>query len=183
MLWQWVLTLPPFWDVVPGHLTHWYQTMWHVPDNNTISIILLTLCHFCITYALHPLTFWMHSDRNVLSEETRFLSVLDKIWVLHWWMIQTEENQSTDRKACPGTTLSTTKWTGTGLNPGLQGNRPATNCYWPPQPWYGQSSPAWPHGTTEGNPLHVMHYHLGTRIQPNFEHSSPGLVIIIAKMK
>lgn len=41
----------------------------------------------------------------------------------------TEENQSTHRKVCPDTTLSTTKWTGTGLNAGLQGNRPATNCY------------------------------------------------------
>jgi hypothetical protein len=39
----------------------------------------------------------------------------------------TEENQSTYRKVCPGTTLSTTEWTGTVLNTGLQGNRPATN--------------------------------------------------------
>jgi hypothetical protein len=41
----------------------------------------------------------------------------------------TGENQSTRRKTCPSATLSTTNptWTDPGSNPGLRGERPATN--------------------------------------------------------
>jgi hypothetical protein len=39
------------------------------------------------------------------------------------------ENRSTLRKTCPTATLSTTNptWTDSGSNPGLRGERPATN--------------------------------------------------------
>jgi hypothetical protein len=42
----------------------------------------------------------------------------------------TEENRSTRGKACPSATLSTTNptWTDLRSNPGLRGERPATNC-------------------------------------------------------
>ena len=41
----------------------------------------------------------------------------------------TGENRSTRRKTCPSTTLSTTNptWTDQESNPGLRGERPATN--------------------------------------------------------
>ena len=41
----------------------------------------------------------------------------------------TEENRSTRRKICPSATLTTTNltWTDPGLNPGLRGERLATN--------------------------------------------------------
>jgi hypothetical protein len=41
----------------------------------------------------------------------------------------TEENRSTQGKTCPSATLSTTNptWTEPGSNPGLHGERPATN--------------------------------------------------------
>jgi hypothetical protein len=41
----------------------------------------------------------------------------------------TGENQSTRGKPCPTANLSTTNstWTGPGSNPGLRGERPATN--------------------------------------------------------
>jgi hypothetical protein len=41
----------------------------------------------------------------------------------------TGENRSTRRKTCPSATLSTTNltWTDPGSNPGLRGERPATN--------------------------------------------------------
>ena len=41
----------------------------------------------------------------------------------------TGENRSTRGKTCPSATLSTTNptWTRPGLNPGLRGERPATN--------------------------------------------------------
>jgi hypothetical protein len=44
-------------------------------------------------------------------------------------MILTGENQRTRRKTCPSATLSTTNptWIDPGANPGLQGERPATN--------------------------------------------------------
>jgi hypothetical protein len=40
------------------------------------------------------------------------------------------ENRRTRRKTCPSATLSTTNptWTDLGVNPGLCGERPATNC-------------------------------------------------------
>jgi hypothetical protein len=39
------------------------------------------------------------------------------------------ENRSTRRKTCPSATLSTTHptWTAQGSNPGVRGERPATN--------------------------------------------------------
>jgi methionyl-tRNA formyltransferase len=45
-------------------------------------------------------------------------------------MKMTVENRSTRGKTCPIATLSTTNptWTHPGLNPGLRGGRPATNC-------------------------------------------------------
>jgi hypothetical protein len=45
----------------------------------------------------------------------------------HWWTILTGENRNTRRKTCPRVTFSTKSftWTGLGLNPGLQGERPA----------------------------------------------------------
>jgi hypothetical protein len=41
----------------------------------------------------------------------------------------TGENRRTRRKTCPSATLSTTNptWIDTGANPGLRGERPATN--------------------------------------------------------
>jgi hypothetical protein len=41
----------------------------------------------------------------------------------------TGETRSTRGKTCPSATLSTTNpiWTDLGLNPGLRGDRPATN--------------------------------------------------------
>jgi hypothetical protein len=41
----------------------------------------------------------------------------------------TEENRSTREKTCPSATLSTTNptWIDPGSNPGLRGERPATN--------------------------------------------------------
>jgi hypothetical protein len=46
-----------------------------------------------------------------------------------WNDIQTGENRRTRRKTCPSATLSTTNptWIDTGANPGLRGERPATN--------------------------------------------------------
>jgi hypothetical protein len=46
-----------------------------------------------------------------------------------WSDIFTGENRRTRRKTCPNATLSTTNhtWIGTGVNPDLQGERPATN--------------------------------------------------------
>jgi hypothetical protein len=58
-------------------------------------------------------------------------------------MILTGENRRTRRKTCPSATLSTNDptWIDPGANPGLRGERPATNhlshgtaqklCYWP----------------------------------------------------
>jgi hypothetical protein len=44
-------------------------------------------------------------------------------------IILTGENRRTRRKTCPSATLSTTNptWTDQGANPGLLGDRPATN--------------------------------------------------------
>jgi hypothetical protein len=44
-------------------------------------------------------------------------------------MILTGENRRTQRKTCPSATSSTTNptWTDPGANPGLRGERPATN--------------------------------------------------------
>jgi hypothetical protein len=44
-------------------------------------------------------------------------------------MILTGENRRTRRKTCPSATLSTTNptWIDPGANPGLRGERPATN--------------------------------------------------------
>jgi hypothetical protein len=44
-------------------------------------------------------------------------------------MILTGENRGSRRKTCPGATLSTTNptWIDPGANPGLRGERPATN--------------------------------------------------------
>jgi hypothetical protein len=44
-------------------------------------------------------------------------------------MILTEENRRTQRNICPSATLSTTNptWNDPGVNPGLRGERPATN--------------------------------------------------------
>jgi hypothetical protein len=44
-------------------------------------------------------------------------------------MKMTGENRSTRRKTCPSATLSTTNlaWTDQGSNPGILGERPATN--------------------------------------------------------
>jgi hypothetical protein len=44
-------------------------------------------------------------------------------------IILTEENRRTRRKTCSSATLSTTNttWIDTGANPGLRGERPATN--------------------------------------------------------
>jgi hypothetical protein len=41
----------------------------------------------------------------------------------------TGENRSTRRETCPSATLSTTNptWTDSGSNPGLRGEKPATN--------------------------------------------------------
>jgi hypothetical protein len=45
-------------------------------------------------------------------------------------MTLTGETLSTRGKTCPSTTLSTTNptWSDPGMNPGLRGGRPATNC-------------------------------------------------------
>jgi hypothetical protein len=47
----------------------------------------------------------------------------------HQWKETDGENRSTRRKTCPSATLSTTNptWTGPGSNPGLRGERTATN--------------------------------------------------------
>jgi len=47
----------------------------------------------------------------------------------HGGMILTGENRKTRRETCPSATLSTTNptWTDPGANPGLSGERPATN--------------------------------------------------------
>jgi hypothetical protein len=44
-------------------------------------------------------------------------------------MILTGENRRTREKNCPSATLSTTNptWIDSGVNPGLRGERPATN--------------------------------------------------------
>jgi hypothetical protein len=44
-------------------------------------------------------------------------------------MMLTGEDRRTRRKTCPNTTLSTTNptWIDPGANPGLRGERPATN--------------------------------------------------------
>jgi len=45
-------------------------------------------------------------------------------------MILTEENRITGRRICPSATLFTTNatWINLGLNAGLRGDIPATNC-------------------------------------------------------
>jgi hypothetical protein len=51
-----------------------------------------------------------------------------RIWSIGG-MILTGESRQAWRKACPNTTLSITNpaWTGLGANPGLRGEKPATN--------------------------------------------------------
>jgi hypothetical protein len=67
--------------------------------------------------------WWNDTDRGKLKYCERYLSME------HWWNDTDRGNRSTGRDTCPSATLSITDstWTGLGANPGLGGEKPATN--------------------------------------------------------
>jgi hypothetical protein len=101
---------------------------WEVPRLRPFVFLITATCRWRWVWSIGGTI--LTGETEVLGEKHYTALVVD-VWMSmeHWWNDTYKGNRSAGIKTCPSAILSVTNltWTGQGSNPGLRGERLATN--------------------------------------------------------